>query len=589
MNMDLLLEDKRTKINSAEENMRSAFSRAPDPLVAFEALGRRHEIKAQSKKVSSINYRKHHGIYYTPYVIAKKLIDDLLNLGGKVSVNSTFLDPCAGHGIFIVAYIDAVAERLSLKTGEEFQQLIDHVYYADRDKEAIELLRISVPAYIKAKYNILVALKKPNSYIGNTLFTVTENGLHKNDLKKVFNQADGFSIVATNPPYKLLKVTRKHYDDELSKKYRANIKELVNFLRKGNYYPLSEGTLNLYKLFCEEILSNLSTRSGKIGLLVPQTLLNDKQSTSLRKTILQNKTGPISIIPESSNFFPDISQAFCFFGFQKQAQSTTLSIVPSVCKVADLNKPGVQVEKKLLQTISNNSPLIALDEKGWQILKKIHTFPTLKDIPQLRNLRGELDLTLNRSMITANSTPWPLLRGSNLKFFSHTQNSDFVLEKFVSTSSKGKYVNAARIACQQISNINSKKRLKFSLIEPGVVLGNSCNFITLDNESIWKSDEISLKYLLGVLNSNILEWRFNLTSSNNHVGNHELGDLPLPLPTKTQQTTIEKLVNLTLEDKSDFNLSMLNAYVARLYRLNSEEFDYIQKQTIDKENQGGLL
>lgn len=49
-------------------------------------------------------------------------------------------------------------------------------------------------------------------------------------------------------------------------------------------------------------------------------------------------------------------------------------------------------------------------------------------------------------------------------------------------------------------------------------------------------------YLLAVLNSDWIEWRFQLTSSTNHVGNYEIATLPLPAPTNSRLT--RKIVRL---------------------------------------------
>ena len=35
--------------------------------------------------------------------------------------------------------------------------------------------------------------------------------------------------------------------------------------------------------------------------------------------------------------------------------------------------------------------------------------------------------------------------------------------------------------------------------------------------------------LLGILNSTLLDWRFKITSTNNHVNNYEIDELPIPI------------------------------------------------------------
>lgn len=51
------------------------------------------------------------------------------------------------------------------------------------------------------------------------------------------------------------------------------------------------------------------------------------------------------------------------------------------------------------------------------------------------------------------------------------------------------------------------------------IIANSCNYITVD--------EMFMPKLAALLNSALLNWRFKLTSTNNHVNNYELDELPL--------------------------------------------------------------
>ena len=70
--------------------------------------------------------------------------------------------------------------------------------------------------------------------------------------------------------------------------------------------------------------------------------------------------------------------------------------------------------------------------------------------------------------------------------------------------------------------MDSKKRLKFALVGEEILLGNSLNYIISD---------ISEDFIFGlysIFNSILLDWRFCITSSNNHVNNYELDNLPLP-------------------------------------------------------------
>jgi len=52
-------------------------------------------------------------------------------------------------------------------------------------------------------------------------------------------------------------------------------------------------------------------------------------------------------------------------------------------------------------------------------------------------------------------------------------------------------------------------------------------------------DEWLLSYLIGILNSDLLNWRFDLSNTNNHVSNRELASLPIVDPHSQNQRIID--------------------------------------------------
>lgn len=115
-----------------------------------------------------------------------------------------------------------------------------------------------------------------------------------------------------------------------------------------------------------------------------------------------------------------------------------------------------------------------------------------------------------------------------------------------------------RLICQQISNAGQNKRLKFVFSDETDILGNSCNYIS--------ADENTLKKLYLLLNSNILNWRFKITSSNNHINNYELDELPIAD------------LNLIDENFKYKSQAHLDEYVGKIYGLNTEEIKLITQQ-----------
>ena len=141
------------------------------------------------------------------------------------------------------------------------------------------------------------------------------------------------------------------------------------------------------------------------------------------------------------------------------------------------------------------------------------------------------------------------------------KNNEFVeINSFINKKSKDFVENdfkRKRLICQQISNIDLRKRLTFTFSEPKDILANSCNYIN----SLRNFDDLKKLYFL--LNSELLNWRFKVTSSNNHINNYEIDEFP-----------IFELENIDLGSfKNDKYQDEVNIY--RLYGLDEDEINYI--------------
>ena len=549
-----------------------------DPLKVYQLIGLVHQKQKESEKIVNTDKRKHFGIYYTDYSIARLIAKESLSESKNKDLSRlSFYEPCSGTGIFVIAYIDEVLGRIGNLNSKAFQKFIDQIYFSDIDSEAIDLLLKLLPLYIKSKYGISIKINSRNYFKGDVLFSNHNGEIKKVSPKDIFRIPEGFDIVLTNPPYKLLKANGNKYKDELnSNQHALDIKSVLDFIRTNNVYKFNQGTLNYYKIFLEEILENYTHQSSKVGAIIPITLLNDKQSELLRKRIINKyRLFKIYIIPEKNEFFPDISQAFCFFALDKKEPGNIIRINPKVVSQNDFANEGVEVNIDHIEKISETAPIVIESEIGWKILQKLNAFPKLRSLASVCNARGELDLTLDKGFITKERTSLPLLRGNNISEFSYTLGEFFTDEKFMKkTAEKNKYISRERLVCQQISNIHLEKRLKFTKIPENIVLGNSCNFLTFD-ESLFGNQEVGLDYLLGVLNSMLLNWRFKITNSNNHISNYELAELPIALPSISNRNEIEKLVSLIKNTDDQENVYKLNTKVFELYGLNNEEINYV--------------
>ena len=76
--------------------------------------------------------------------------------------------------------------------------------------------------------------------------------------------------------------------------------------------------------------------------------------------------------------------------------------------------------------------------------------------------------------------------------------------------------------------------------------------------------------MLGLLNSNVINWYFNFFNSNNHISNYEIDEFPIPLEGK-QIKEISKLVKEYLTNHSSDTYEKINELVNELYGIEEYE------------------
>src|SRR4030042_2787301 len=142
-----------------------------DPLKVFQLIGLVHQKGKEVEKIVNTDKRKHFGIYYTDYSIARLIAKESLSTSEPSQIiKYKFLEPCAGIGIFIIAYLDEVMEKLGKIDAKIVQKIVDQIYFSDIDDEAIDILVDIFPYYIKSKYGIRVKISPKNYYKGDVLF-----------------------------------------------------------------------------------------------------------------------------------------------------------------------------------------------------------------------------------------------------------------------------------------------------------------------------------------------------------------------------------------------------------------------------------
>jgi len=568
--------------------------------------------------------RKRKGIFHTPYNVAKIIAKEALipptnKIYKRIVTTSDaalqkelynallslkIIDPACGTGIILSAAVEYLCEinqnlHKTLNKADYYlptKEFSDHIvsngiFGVDIDSEACSATR----AILTAKYAIRNKDLSKNIKCGDSILPANmldkgQFSFHE-DFPSIFSTKGGFDVLIMNPPYERLKIDKSDFN-QISKakgtyhKAKHSTSSLVKTIKKSKEYPLSsQGVLDLYKLFIDKA-TQITNTTGTIAFIVPLSLLGDKSCKNIREYLYQ-KTHIYNIycFPENAKIFHNISQAFCIMALQKNIirKNPTL-LYKGVSSISPLTYTSKFILRKddIKSICPDTLSLPLTDETGWSILKKIHKQKSLRQVDNIINLRGEIDLTFGAKYITNNPNDEPLIRGNAINAYSLTNTRNhkpsYIMIKASKNlrllGSKQKYINTMRIVGQQISNMGLSKRLKFSLVNKGFV-ANSCNFLTIRN-----SNKTDLLILLGLLNSALLNWRFKLTSTNNHVNNYELDELPIITMNKKNRQLclkVEKLVKSQCKKYSVDKQQEIDLSIFKLYGLTNNENTHIFK------------
>lgn len=492
------------------------------------------------------------GAVYTRPNIAREIVETAMAnyLDGSIDANSLkILDFACGTGRFSEQIVEVLFQRYNIKRADAVR---NNLYAIDIDPNAININRLKAIALIdNPTEKDLEVVARHMVWKNGLMF---EEGLFGDEFALNYSDmdglvAEGFDIIVSNPPYLVLKMNKDKGDAQAVER----IKQQVSYFRNSSRYRYSiEGMLNLYQISLESMLGMLK-RGGEMGIICPSTLFADKSATTLRKhLLLAHKVRAIRFFSEKASLFDNVTQATNIFFLQKKGETDTISI--------ERDNECVDVPLDVIkQLFPLQLEIPFLSQTEFEILRKLRIQRKLKEYAEIRNRRGELDLTLFKDYITTERTPHRLIRGCMIeKSGINHSPQEYVHDSFLSTK-KEEFLRMdfkrPRLVCQQISNVDLAQRLNFVFCTDSDILANSCNYISAD----WQI----LRKLHLLLNSSLLNWRFKLTSTNNHINNYELDELPI--------VNLEK-VNADLQFQ---NQSELDHYVCALYGLTETETNII--------------
>jgi len=578
--------------------------------------------------------RKAGGVYYTPRYIVDYIVEQtvgklLADVTPKASLELRVLDPACGSGSFLIRAFERICEHWQIaltenqkarrrqecwvdpKTGDvhlttdlKRRILTANIYGVDIDPGAVEVTQLSL--YLKmlegenrttmARDRDLfgndVAILPPleaNIMCGNSLIA-SDFSLLPEDLVRVHAydwpvqfpkiiKAGGFDAIVGNPPW--VSLTGKFGNDICSK---HEIAYLMTRYHGNTYMP------NLYEYFVSQGF-NLVKAGGEFGLVVPDRLGFNAQFVDLRKRIL---TEASDIRLRYKVPFPGITADTLIFALCKTPPSNNTEV--------EIVEHGKQPTKRSQADILAN-PSHAFeyfeDASVMKMIKKLKGLPHVKSVAELcqstSGFGGKSNLITEERR---NKRQIQTIKGESIRRY---ETRKYYWFDFCRENITGRTTDRAKLgAIPKVLLRKTGASIIATYDESGIFPEQSLYFF-FNNKSA-----LNLKFVLGVLNSKILNTYFQATCLTNknsiaQVKKVDLDSLPIPVYGKGSPLTqakhdrlvvmVDKMLALsprlrvarsdsaqaTLKNAISATNQQIDALVYELYGLTPQEIDLVEK------------
>jgi len=395
----------------------------------------------------------------------------------------------------------------------------------------------------------------------------------------------GFDIAIGNPPYGILNKKQNK-----SESIVVPDEELEYYKENELYSPATGGMLNIFRLFIVKSIS-LLRESGIFSQIFPLAFTGDLSVKNLRKYIFDTmQIHFIEAFPErddtNKRVFDEVKMSVCILQCQKKQPVSTEQFYLRIN-----NEKAISIDENKNQLSINDIQTLQPEYLSFPLTSPIETKLLLKAFQNSVRLNeigdckvGEVDMTFCKAAFSDDVTKAKLLKGAIIdRYLLRDKMSQgeivFIDEKILHSlkTINMDTINDERIVMQGITGVNEKIRIK-AMIVKGVYCANSLNFITLKKK-------INKKYLLGLLNSKLINFIFKQFNTNSNVNGYEINNLPIVEADKEKTKEIADLVSKIITAKEKNHLvdtsaleNEIDNIVYSLYQLDKAEIKLLSME-----------
>lgn len=433
--------------------------------------------------------------------------------GCLLKKDEKFLDPCCGSGSFLLSNIFSSPENIC---------------GFDLDPVAVFIARIN----LLCKFSSHTFF--PNIFCCDFLKKKAMNRKEALPVRSLLQTS--FSLIATNPPW-------GGVSPHPEKKGKGEFPETFSAFFTHSFPLLA--------------------KNGQMKFLLPASVLKIKKHENLRKYILKNCCLEKIFLPDG-DFFTNVMtksvvihvknapQNHGFFWEQEKGEKT--------------ERESIKLDSIYKQKNTHFSCINEEEEKLLAKIRKHKKYDLSSSTFALGLVTGD-----NKNKVKKECLPGmeKVYTGKEIfpGFLAPAKNFIFYDRKNLQQAAKEEYYRAKEKLVYRF--ISSK--LVFACDDSGSLFLNSANIL------IPTLPGISIKTLMGLLNSSVLNFYYTLTFGDLKVLKKNLQELPLPFLTEEQDKKLSFLVEKSIE-KDKTSHKQLQKEIAFLYGLDEKDLAYLEKR-----------
>lgn len=404
-----------------------------------------------------------------------------------------------------------------------------------------------------------------------------ENGLRRVD--------GGFDAILGNPPWDMVRADT-HANRVTA---RGDAASLVRFARDSGVYAASSGGhANRYQLFVDRAIG-LTRFGGRIGLVLPSGLLTDAGSAAVRRLLFsrcavervvgfdnRKATFPIHrsvrFVLLSARAGEPTTEMACHFG---EVDATSLDRTATTSGTTDPTWFPVRVTRPLLEKLSGDELAVPDLRTPMDIRIAEQACETFSPLGSANgwsvHFGRELNATEDRRLFRTDRDGLPVLEGKLIEPFRvAARRARWTITEHDAVGALGVAVRRARLAYRDVAGSTNRLTLIAAILPPRSV---STHTLFCLREPL----AIGRQHLLcALLNSLVVNFLVRLRVST-HVTTAIVERLPIPRADEAGVFADELIESARLLAVADDAAALVrvNAIVARLYRLQNEQFEHI--------------